>query len=102
MKLKNYTKKVIIEVDHYHLETLIREIYGQDYEIMPYEEVGSSQYAATYNIDVKKSKLDEYDLSRIEKLKTGNPESYSLRAIMTDMCNREIIEDGSYVIGVNW
>ena len=39
---------------------------------------------------------------KIEKfIKTGN-ENYMLTYLLQDMCNRDIIEEGNYLIDISW
>jgi len=98
----NCIKKMIISCDHSDLELLIKEVYHCDYEIMPMEEVGSSQYAATYPIHVKAENLDGYQTENIQSLIDKKPNQFILGDIMTHLCNQGIIEEGEYVIDVNW
>lgn len=98
----NHTKEEVIVVEHYDLEKLIKSTYGTDYEIMSGEEVGSSQYAATYNIDVVKGELDEWEFEEVKDWMADGTGSYILRSIMKDMANKDVIEEGTYIIGVNW
>jgi spore germination protein GerM len=102
MKLRNYKWKSVISVDHTILEELIEEVYGVEYEIMPMEEVGSSQYAAKCIRDVKRGKLKTNEKSLIKKLVKGSPIKYSLGTIMKDLCNNDYIVEGEYIINVSW
>ena len=95
-------KKTIICTDYSELEQLINHTYKQDYEIMPMEEVGSSQYAATYTQHVKKGGLSAYDKERLQTLLDGTPEQFMLNVIMQDMGNKGVLEEGEYIIDVNW
>lgn len=96
------TEKTIISVDCYDVEQLIKKIYGHQYEIMPMEEVGSSQYAATYTQLVEKRELEFDEPDSIKALKDGKPNQYCLNAILCDMCNNGHIAKGEYIIEVNW
>ena len=84
------------------IEEIILEEYGHHYEIMPMEEVGSSQYAAVYEVGVSQGELDEYEQGYIDNLKQGRPDQYCLWAIMQDLCNKGKLEAGSYIIDVSW
>jgi hypothetical protein len=102
LTLKSCTKKTIFSTDYNDLEALISGVYGHDYEIMPMEEVGSSQSAATYNQDVAKGMLDGYELEELETLKGGKPNQYILGTILTDLANKGHLEEGEYIIDVSW
>lgn len=96
------TKEVVFRTDYHAVEELIQEVYGCYYEIMPMEEVGSSQYAATYEKTTKKGVLKEYELADIESLKSGDPSQFILSSIFKDLVNNGHIEEGKYVIDVSW
>ena len=98
----NCETKTLISTDYKDIEKLIKEVYGVEYEILPMEEVGSSQYAATYSMTASKGELDEYDQEEIDSLIDGKPHQYILSAIMNDLCNKGHVPEGEYVIEVNW
>ena len=84
------------------IEEFIKEVYGQVYEICPCEEVGSRQYAATYNLAVKKQELDTYELNKLETFKSTGEGMFILQTILTDLCNRDLLLPAEYVIDVSW
>ena len=98
----SFNKKVVIDCDYGDVEKVIADHYGHNYEIMPMEEVGSSQYAATYSQDVSKGELDEYELDKLKTLIDGKPDQFILSTIMRDLCNKGLIDTGEYLIQVNW
>lgn len=100
--LKNATVTTIYSVDHTDVEQLIKEVYGHTYEIMPMEEVGSSQYAATYDQNVQAAELDKWQVEEIAGLLQGTPEQFMLGTILQDMCNNGFIDAGRYSIKVTW
>lgn len=100
--MRRFKTKTVISVDYNDLEDVIREFYGHEYEILPMEEIGSSQYAATTEMTVKKGDLDKWAYKGIEALKAGNPEQYSLSYILQDLANNGEIPEGDYMIGINW
>jgi hypothetical protein len=102
IRLKGTEVKTIISVDYSDIETLIEEVYGHFYEIMPMEEVGSSQYAATYDMNVRTGKIDSSQLKVLQSLIDGNPKHQSLHTIMQDLANKGHLDVGEYIIDVNW
>jgi hypothetical protein len=102
MKLMNCEMKAVISVDHTQLEELIADVYGVEYEIMPMEEVGNSQYNATYTKKVKKAQLNDAEITLIQKLVEDSPIKYSLDTIMKDLCNKGYLVEGEYIIDVSW
>jgi hypothetical protein len=101
-RLTGASVKTVISVDYNDLETLIEKVYGHAYEIMPMEEVGSSQYAATYDMNVSTGKLNEYELKELQSLIDGNPKKYMLSTIMKDLADKGHLDVGEYIIDVNW
>ena len=98
----NCQVKSIISTDYSDLEDLIKNVYSQDYEIMPSEEVGSSQYAATYTQRVKKGELCEFYREKFEEWKATGEGQFILSLIMQDLANQDLIPEGEYIIDVNW
>lgn len=95
-------KETIISVEYSELEKIIFDEYGVTYEIMPMEEVGSSQYAATYTKNVSKGDIEDWDLEYFQSFTDGKPKKHSLDPILRDLCNKGKLEEGKYVIEVNW
>ena len=95
-------KKEIISTDYSELEALIKKEYRHLYEIMPSEEVGSSQYAATYTQHVSKGEIADYDVEEFDIFKSTGKGSFILSTILQDMCNKDLLEAGEYIIDVNW
>lgn len=102
MKLQNFTKQTIVKVDYSDVEKLIFETYKQRYEIMPMEEVGSSQYAAVIEKTVKPGLLTQSEEHEIEQLVLGQPQQWIFSTILKDLCNKGLIDEGDYIISVNW
>lgn len=97
-----FKKEVKITCDYTDIENIIREEFGTTYEIMPMEEVGSSQYAAVYERNVAIGKLDSYENETIENLYFGKTKQFTLDTILKHLANKELLEEGSYIIDVSW
>tara|TARA_B100001063_G_scaffold227047_1_gene237146 strand:- start:20619 stop:20912 length:294 start_codon:yes stop_codon:yes gene_type:complete len=95
-------KKVVISCDYSELEAIIFKEYGHHYEIMPMEEIGSSQNAEKAEFNVCKGKLDEWQTPNITALSKGSPEKYCLSDILQDLCNKGKLEEGDYIVDVSW
>ncbi len=106
-------------VEYADLEELILDTFGHDYEIMLMEEVGSSQYAATYEqkditgevlTPTTRAVLSDEQIQFaiddhrkvITGLREGRPEQFILRSIMIELCALGLIQPGDYIINVNW
>lgn len=53
--------------------------------------------------DIKKEKIDEWDNQKLQKFyDTSYIEGFSLRVVLTQLCNEGLIEPGNYMIDVSW
>jgi hypothetical protein len=94
-------KKVsYFQIEYHDLDKFIQAVYGIRYFSCVAVEEWSND--SKHQIHVEKEELQKWDLDKIEEVKFGKEPSYSLRAVMTDMCNRGLIEPGSYLINVCW
>ena len=92
--------KTVIEVDYNDLDEFISEIYGVDYEIVSDEELNNYSMKS---FDIKKESLGAYDQRCFNNWKVdSNNEQFMARTILTDLCNRELIPEGEYLIDVSW
>lgn len=91
-----------ITCDYSDVEEVIFKEFKNCYEIMPMEEVGSSQYAAVIEEDVRKGAIDEFEQKELESLYGGKPKQFTLSTILKHLANLELLQEGSYIIDVNW
>lgn len=98
MKLKA-KKKTIFEVDYKDLERLIKEEFGHDFSIPADEEVGND---TSISKNIQKEELAKYDKDRLTEFLHIGRYGPCLQVLMTDMANRDVIEEGDYVIRVSW
>lgn len=98
LKFKEKTYK---EVDYYDLEELINKTYNKkDFSIVVDLELGNDSYTT---MSVEKEEIDEYDKGKLIEFKNGNDETGWMTSIlMTDMCNKDIIPEGEYLIHTSW
>ena len=99
-RMRNEQSYVYI-VPSSELEQYISEVYDTDYELMPSEEVGSSQYAACMKTHIQAKELEEYEKQELEEFKEGGHQ-FKLNVVLQDMCNHGLLEEGIYIIEVNW
>jgi hypothetical protein len=86
-------------VDYNDWDKFIAEVYGvPDYSITADEEYGNDE---NHEFRARKEPLDTYDANKIVKLKEGRG-SYTTSVLMNDLCNRGLIEEGTYLIKVSW
>jgi hypothetical protein len=96
LKLK---KQVFFEVDYNDLDQFISDFYGVYYEFVADQEC-SNDSQHTFNI--KKEKLAEYDQNKLNEFVNGKSRTYIARILLADLCNKDIIEPGKYLIKVCW
>lgn len=89
-----------LQVSYRDIGKFIQEVYGIPY----YNPVATEEWSndSCHEITVKNEELDNWDLEKLEKVKVGKEPSWSFRAVMTDLCNRDLIEPGDYLIDVCW
>jgi hypothetical protein len=78
------------------LEGVLAKAYGKSLEI-------ESSNGTTYCFNLKKEELDEYDRESLDEILDNDSfEDSYLPLILTDLCNKDIIPAGQYVITVSW
>lgn len=88
------------EVDYNDLDDFISFTYGTSFEVVADQEMSNDSSKV---MTVKKARLNKWDAEVFETVKTdGCFRTGSLYPIMTDLCNRDLIPEGKYVIRVSW
>jgi hypothetical protein len=86
-------------VAYQDFENLIKEVYGREYNF-PYNEYTGNDVVRTYQINPKY--MTDFDKAEIDAfIKTGEG-SYLAGSLLDDLCVKEIIPAGYYVIEVSW
>lgn len=103
MKLK-HRKELKIVVDYWDLEELIKEVYNQeDYEFTADMECGND---TKKSFKVKKGEfegsLGEYYRKDIQKFIDKGEYSYLAGKLLNDLADKDIIQEGDYLINVSW
>lgn len=79
------------------LEGIVAQAYGHEMEML------ESDNDTDYSVSVRKEKFDDYDQERLAKyIKSKHFPCDSLRLILTDLANKDIIPEGQYVITMSW
>ena len=93
-------KKTVFHVEHWDLEEFICEVYGKDeYSFVEDAEV---QNYSSKEFSLNKEPLDERDTNILNRFIEGHSPQYIIRILLQDMCNRDLIEEGDYIIKVFW
>ena len=95
-------KVTMYNCDYTDIEKIILEHFGSAYEIMPMEEVGSSQYAATMTLNVYKAAITPPEQTDIDAMFAGEPRQYSLHSLLKELANNDKLPEGRYNVDVSW
>lgn len=93
-------REVYITMDYYELEELVKKTYEiKNYSFIATEECGND---STHSFNVERKSLRDFEQEYIDEMKSGNPITCSNYAILNDLCNKEVLEPGNYLIEVCW
>lgn len=98
MTLKT-TTRTVIEVDEYDLNKFISDEYGHDFECVADQEWDNDQ---SHLIEIEKTPLDSVAEQKVTKFRETGRYSWSLYALLQDLCNCDKLSPGSYLITVRW
>lgn len=89
------------EMDYYDLEAIINEHYpnAREYNFVADVECGNG---TTHKYVVEKEELHSYDRAEVDKFAAGGWVKYVTQSLLTDLCNRDILPAGTYLIRVSW
>lgn len=94
-----FKERTYLEVDYKDIEKFIRQEYGIEYEMISGEEWNND---SSHDFDVCKGIIDEYDQAKLNNWLNSNEEQWLLNTILRDLCNKDKIKEGWYLIGVSW
>ena len=95
----NHKKRSVITVEHNDMDKFISEVYDRTFEFVADEEANNY---SSYEFTVERKTLDDYDTKKLDGFKaTGKGQFLSL-LLLTDLCNKGLIESGDYIIQVSW
>lgn len=88
------------EVGYEKIEALVKRVYGKELEIPDAEELYNNTHL-TY--EVCKEPFDAYEQELLDGfINEGNADYGITRVLLMDMCNKDIIPAGNYLINVSW
>jgi len=98
--------RTIISVDYRSIESLIdRHFKTQEhkygFELPCVEERGSGD-GEDWEISISKEELSEYHSRYFKPDSNGNWCQFSTVTLLTELCNRDIIPAGNYLISISW
>ena len=99
MELK-HTTKTIFEVDGFDLTNFICNHYGctrNDYDFSADQEMGNGDEKS---FSIGKEELDDFEQAIIDDKKFNY--GFITRILLTDLCNKDLIEEGDYLVSLFW
>ena len=89
-------------VQYYDLDNFIKAHYDlPDYEVIADMEYNND---SCYKMTIEKKELSKYDQEDLNEFlnSKGRDGNYMIYKLMYDMCNKDLIEPGHYLIDVSW
>lgn len=97
--IKDVIIQTVVKVDSYDLDRFISEHYGIPFESVPDQLLHNGSDLVTI---VKKREMDTYEISQLEKWKSGEYVGSMLDTLLTDLCNRNILPGCELLVYVLW
>lgn len=101
--MEPFKKSEYFEIEYYELDDLVNTHYGLEgdfrYMFCCDQEAGND---TQHSFNIKKEKLSEWEQEQLDHFIHANPTSFVTRVVLTDLCNKGIIEPGNYLINVCW
>lgn len=90
-----------IAVDSRALDDFIHEVYklSSGFSCGAAEEWHND---TSHTFEIKRGPLDKWDQEKVDQLKAGEHPSYCVRAVLTDLANKGLIQEGDYLISECW
>lgn len=96
----NVKKVSYFQIEYGDLDRFIQEVYNiPHFSCVSVEDWNNN---SQHRIVIRKKELSKWEQEDLKNVKLGREPGYSLRAVMTDLCNQGLIEPGNYLICVCW
>lgn len=86
------------KTDYKEFETLVKEVYNVDFEFTVDHEANNDT-EHEFNID---GYVDNYEKEQIQSFINGERVYCISRTLLNDLCAKDYIPDGRYLITVSW
>jgi len=102
-----FETKTVFSASYRSVEQLIEKYYGKDqgfngsFELPAIEERGSGD-GEDWEISISKRKLASYEEEYITPDEKGRYRNGSTRGFLNDLCRKDIIPAGNYLIDISW
>ncbi len=94
------TTKTINFIDYNDLEEFLCKTYGLDEVSVP--SILEASNDSSHTVWASKGPLDKYQEIEMKKFLENPYSVYGLHTIFKDLCNKDLIAPGNYVIQVSW
>jgi hypothetical protein len=91
----------ILECDHLEMNRYIKHHYCHLPSYWHIAKISNWEDGACYHHHVIKRKLEDYEEEDLASFKEDGTGA-SLEVLLTDLCNRNILNPGIYVVRVDW
>ena len=98
MDLK-HKKETTIRVSYKDLDAFIVKHYGQPFEVTASEEARND---SCLSFTVAAGQNRDYDTEYLKEFREKGRYGFLLGTILNDLCDRGLIEAGSYVVDICW
>lgn len=92
-----FKKHITYSIDYNDLDSLIKKVYDVDVESCLDQSNDSTLFIS---VDGILSRFDQTDLEVF--LSTEIQEYNTLRLLLNDMCRKNLIEPGQYLVNISW
>lgn len=92
-----FEKHITYSIDYNDLNSLIKKVYDVDFESCLDQSNDSTLFIS---VDGILSRFDQTDLEVF--LSTESQEYNTLRLLLNDMCRKNLIEPGQYLVNISW
>jgi hypothetical protein len=96
MKKQKFSKSIYNVLDKNILNKLVKKIYKNEYDLS----VDIDEYDSIKIFHIKKEKLSHWEKVELKKFINKNEYFYIIEILLQDMCNRNIIPTGKYLVYV--
>ena len=96
-----YKEVKYFHVDYDDLEDFFKEVYNL--QVRP-EIVAMQTYSNDMSdiFNIKKGILNNWESRDLDLFKSTGYAPYALGTVLTDLCNRDLIPEGQYLINISW
>lgn len=91
-------KVTYTEVQYHDLDDYIQEVYGHEFNCVADQEWSNDSKKTVW----AEEGTDKWDQEKVDKFVATGHYSFSLQAILRDLCNRKLLEPGKYLVSICW